>query len=63
MIFEESSTMSIFALSRKLEEKLGVDPRTFNDSIPWLKLPPGFSFKVIFPFQGAAGSIPGSQGR
>jgi hypothetical protein len=49
-----SETFEIMMLSAKLERALlGPDDQRVIDDFPWLTLPPGYSFKIIFPFRGA----------
>lgn len=48
-------TLDIMRLSSKLEMALlGDGDRRHVLDVPWITLPPGYSFKVTFPFAGAA---------
>ena len=52
-----SHCYTMMRLSSELERLLFSDrlgAKTLHDQFPWLTLPPGFSFKVTFPFTGAA---------
>lgn len=52
-----AETLDIMMLSSNLEKAL-IGDRYKDDSLirdmPWITLPPGYSFKVTFPFAGAA---------
>lgn len=50
-----NETYDIMRLSNELERALlGPEGKRVIDDTPWLTLPPGYSFKVTFPFNGAA---------
>ncbi|WP_435018443.1 hypothetical protein TA3x_000417 [Tundrisphaera sp. TA3] len=49
------SSFDAMRLSRELGSLLlGPEGMMAVDELPWLTLPPGYSFKVTFPFSGAA---------
>ena len=51
-----NETVDIMTLSSRLEELLLGKREAFYhlEELPWLALPEGYSFKVTFPFAGAA---------
>lgn len=47
-------SFNIMLLSSQLGKTLGLEKRDSICDMPWFSLPPGYSFKVTFPFNGAA---------